>query len=129
MAISREFSAEGLKGVRLPGSANALADIGVETRSGIVCDLEFSFNIDKKRFRFVLRSDSTESRNLSRLFCSWKIVTLWSLKNPYLLETISVGYTDTVRHARDYKVNYVVATSAFYIELCQQVVVKGFNKD
>ena len=38
---------------------DALADIGVETRSGIVCDLEFSFNIDQKRFRFVLRSDST----------------------------------------------------------------------
>ena len=57
MAISRGFSAEDLNGVRLPGSVNALADIGVETRSGIVCDLEFSFNIDKKRFRFVLRSD------------------------------------------------------------------------
>ena len=54
-------------GVRLPGSANALADIGVETRSGIVCDLEFSFNIhvDQKRFRFVLRSDSTEPRDSS----------------------------------------------------------------
>ena len=38
---------------------DALADIGVETRSGIVSDLEFSFNIDQKRFRFVLRSDST----------------------------------------------------------------------
>ena len=43
LAISRGFSAEDLNGVRLPGSVNALADIGVETRSGIVCDLEFSF--------------------------------------------------------------------------------------
>ena len=50
LAISREFSAEDLYGVRLPGSVDALADIGVETRSGIVCDLEFSFNIDKKLF-------------------------------------------------------------------------------
>ena len=33
--------------IRLPGSANALADIGVETQSGVVCDLEFSFNIDQ----------------------------------------------------------------------------------
>ena len=57
-------------------------------------------------------------------------MTLWSVKKtPYLnLETISVGYIDTVRHARDYKVKYVVATSAFFIELCQEVVVKGFNK-
>ena len=35
---------------------------------------------------------------------------------------------DTLRHARDYKVKYVVATSGFFIELCQEVVVKGFNK-
>ena len=68
MAISRGFSAENLNGVRLPGSVDALADIGVETRSGIVCDLEFSFNIDQKRFGFVLRSDSTEPRNSSQLF-------------------------------------------------------------
>ena len=39
LAISRGFSAEDLNGVRLPWSAVALADIGVETRSGIVCDL------------------------------------------------------------------------------------------
>ena len=70
MAISRGFSAEDLNGERLPGSVYALADIGVETRSGIVCDLEFNFNIDKKRFGFVLRSDSTEPRNSSRLFHS-----------------------------------------------------------
>ena len=38
LAISRGFLAEDLNGVRLPGSANALADISVETRSGIVCD-------------------------------------------------------------------------------------------
>ena len=76
MAISRGFSAEDLNGVRLPGSANALADIGVETRSGIVCDLEFSFNIDQKRFRFVLRSDSTEPRNSSRLFRSMRLTVL-----------------------------------------------------
>ena len=67
MAISRGFSAEDLNDVRLPGSVDALADISVETRSGIVCDLEFSFNIDKKRFGFVLRSDSTEPRKLSVL--------------------------------------------------------------
>ena len=55
-------------------------------------------------------------------------MTLWSVKTPYLLETISVGYIDTVWHARDYKVKYVVATSAFFIDLCQEVVVKGLNK-
>ena len=61
---------------------------------------------------------------------NWKIMTLWSVKNPYLLETVSDGYNDTVRHARDYKVKYVVtvATSAFFIELCQEVVVNSFNK-
>ena len=58
----------------------------------------------------------------------WKIMTLWSVKTPYLLETISVGYSDKVRHARDYKVKYVVATSAFLTELCQEVVLKSFNK-
>ena len=63
MAISQGVSAEDLNGVRLPGSVDALADIGVETPSGIVCDLELSFNIDKRRFGFVLRSDSTEPRN------------------------------------------------------------------
>ena len=66
LAISEGFSTEDLNGVRLPGSVDALADIGVKTRSGIVCDLEFSFNIDKKRFGFVLRSDSTEPRSQSR---------------------------------------------------------------
>ena len=76
LAISRGFSAEDLNGVRLPGSANALADIGVETRSGIVCDLEFSFNIDQERFSFVLRSDSTEPRNSSRLFRSMRLTLL-----------------------------------------------------
>ena len=44
-------------------------------------------------------------------------MTLWSVKKKtYLLETISVGYIDTVRHARDYNL--------FLIELCQEVVVK-----
>ena len=76
MAIYRAFSAEDLNGVRLPGSANTLVDIGVETRSGIMCDLEFSFNIDQKRFRFVLRSDSTEPRNSSRLFRSMPLTVL-----------------------------------------------------
>ena len=55
---------------------DALADIGVETRSGILCDLEFSFNIDRKRFRFVLRSDSTEPRNSSRLFHRIRLTVL-----------------------------------------------------
>ena len=50
LAISRGFSAEDLNGIRLPGSADALADIDVETRSGIVCGLEFRYNIDQKRF-------------------------------------------------------------------------------
>ena len=53
---------------------------------------------------------------------------LWSVKTPVSLRDNTVGYIDTVRHARDYKVKYVVATSAFFIELCQEVVVKGFNK-
>ena len=76
MGISRGFSAEDLNGVRLPGSANVLADIGVKTRSGIVSDLEFGLNIDQKRFRFVLRSDSTEPRNSSRLFRSMRLIVL-----------------------------------------------------
>ena len=38
-----------------------------------------------------------------------------------------VGYIDTVRQARDYKVKYVVASSAYFIELSQEVVVKGFS--
>ena len=45
-------------------------------------------------------------------------MTLWSVKNPrrpYLLETISVGYINTVLHARDYKVMYVAVTSAFLL--------------
>ena len=83
MAISRGFSTEDLNGVRLPGSADALADIGVETRSGIVCDLEFSFNVDKKHFAFVLRSDSTEPRNSSRLFHSMH------LRLPYTFRGVS----------------------------------------
>ena len=48
LPISRGFSAEDLNRVQLPGSVDALADIGVESRSGIVCDLELSSNIDKK---------------------------------------------------------------------------------
>ena len=63
--ISRGFLAEDLNGVRLPGSADALANIGVETQSGIVCDLKFSFNIGQKRFGFVLRLDSTEPRHIT----------------------------------------------------------------
>ena len=31
------------------------------------------------------------------------------------------------KNARDYKVKYIVATSAFFIYLCQEVVVKGFR--
>ena len=57
-------------------------------------------------------------------------MTLWSVKKkkPVSFGNNSVSYFDTVRHARDYKVKYVVATSAFFIKLCQGVVVKGFNK-
>ena len=56
-------------------------------------------------------------------------MTLWSgCKNPRIFGDNFVGYIDTVRHARDYKVKYVVATSGFFIELCQELVVKGFNK-
>ena len=74
---------------------------------------------------------STNLRVFGKAFIkmlNWKIMTLWSVKTPYLLETISVGYSDKVRHARDYKVKYVVATSAFLTELCQEVVLKSFNK-
>ena len=39
------------------------------------------------------------------------------------------GNIDTVRQTRDNKVKYVVATSGFFIESCQEVVVKGFNED
>ena len=76
MAISRGFSAEDLNGVRLPGPFDALANIGVDSRSGIVCDLEFSFNIDKKHFGFVLRSETTEPTNSSRLFHSMRLTVL-----------------------------------------------------
>ena len=65
-----------LNGVRIRGSVDTLADIGAETRSRIVCDLEFSFNIDKKRFGFVMRSDSTEPRNSSWLFHSTRLTVL-----------------------------------------------------
>ena len=49
-------------------------------------------------------------------------------KNPRIFWRQNVRYIDTVRHACDYKVKYVVATSGYFIELCQEVVVKGFNK-
>ena len=81
MAISRGFSAEDLNGVPLPGSVDALADIGVETRSGIVCDLEFSFNIVKNRFGFVFRLDSTEPRNSSWLFHCMRLTVLCKFFN------------------------------------------------
>ena len=47
---------------------------------------------------------------------NWKIMTLWAVKT--LISFEYIGYIDTVRHARDYKVKYVVATSGFCIELC-----------
>ena len=64
LAISRGFSAEDLNGVRLPGSANALADVGLETLSRIVCDLDLSFNIDQNHFRFCVEVgfDGTKKR-------------------------------------------------------------------
>ena len=44
---------------------------------------------------------------------------LWSVKIPVSFGDNKIGYTDAVRHARDYKVKYVVATSVtFFIELC-----------
>ena len=43
-------------------------------------------------------------------------MTLWSVKPPVSFGD-NVGYIDTVRHARDYKLKYVVATSGFFIEL------------
>ena len=50
---------------------------------------------------------------------NWKIMTLWYVKIPYPMETICrLHFFDTVRHARDYKVKYVVATSGVVIELC-----------
>ena len=56
-------------------------------------------------------------------------MALWSVKNPVSFgNNHGIGYIDTVRHARDYKVKYVVATSKFFVELCQEVVVVGFNK-
>ena len=39
-------------------------------------------------------------------------------KNPRIFWRLFVDYIDTVWHARDYKVKYVVATSGFFIELC-----------
>ena len=45
-------------------------------------------------------------------------MTLWSVKKTRILWRQYVGYIDTIRQARDYKVKYVVATSGFFIELC-----------
>ena len=47
-------------------------------------------------------------------------MTLWSVKKkkPVSFGNNSVSYIDTVRHARDYKVKYVVATSAFLTREC-----------
>ena len=45
-------------------------------------------------------------------------MTLWSIKTPVSFGDNNVGCIDTVRHADDYKVEYVVATSGFFIELC-----------
>ena len=45
-------------------------------------------------------------------------MTLWSVKTPVYFGDKNVVYIDTVRHARDYKIKYVVATSGFFIELC-----------
>ena len=39
-------------------------------------------------------------------------------KNPRIFRTQYVAYIDTVWHARDYKVKYVVATSGFCFQLC-----------
>ena len=68
MAISRGFLAEDLNGVRLPGSADALADIGIGTRSGIVCGLEFRYNIDQKRFWVCLDVGLDRTKKLIRAF-------------------------------------------------------------
>ena len=60
-------------------------------------------------------------------------MTLWFVKKPVSFgDNMSVqervGYIYTVRHARDYKVKCVVATSGFFIELCQKVVAReGFQ--
>ena len=45
-------------------------------------------------------------------------MTVWSVKNPRIFWRQYIDYIDTVRHARDYKVKYFVATSGFFIELC-----------
>ena len=89
MAISRGFS---------PGSVDALADIGVETRSGIVCDLEF--NVDQKRFGFVVVGvNGTKKLNcfaqLSSLTFpsggSREIVSVFVLKISYFLIELSMA--------------------------------------
>ena len=41
-------------------------------------------------------------------------MTLWSIKTPVSFGDNYDGYINTVRHARDYKVKYVVATSGFF---------------
>ena len=38
-------------------------------------------------------------------------------KTPRIFWRQYIGYIDTVRHTRDYKVKYVVATNGFLIEL------------
>ena len=49
---------------------------------------------------------------------NWKIMTLWSVETSVSFWRQYVGYIDTVRHARNYKVKYVVATSAFFLFSC-----------
>ena len=75
MAISRGFSAEDLNGVRLPGSVDALADIGVEIRSGIVCDLEFKNLELSVLFMSLVMSLS----NCRRVLCTINCVLFTSL--------------------------------------------------
>ena len=50
-------------------------------------------------------------------------MTLWSVKHP-----VSFGNKSYIDNSYIDNIKYVVATSAFFIELCQEMVVKGFNK-
>ena len=54
-------------------------------------------------------------------------MTLWSVKTPVSFgDNMSVTLT-RFRHARDYKVKYVVSQVCLLSCACQEVVVKGFN--
>ena len=48
-------------------SAAASVEVAIDTRSGMLSDLDFCFSNDQRRFGLLLKSDSREPKNFSRL--------------------------------------------------------------